>query len=317
MTSLVDDESTLISYSEGWVAFSNTTGTESATQWHNGTFHQCTSSTIASGPTCLATLAFTGTGAAVYADSSPAHGRYFCGLVGANGSVERRWWDGGSIAQWAVGRKLCSVSGLDSGSHSLVFGQAADDCGNSGISLDYITFSADTTTTTAETWSSDFNTTTANPAFTASSTSSTASAVETASIDSTSASSTAAAASSSNSINSTAIGAGVGVGGAALLGLVVAWILWSRRRKQQSTGGTFALRSLYPGGERDMTTIGSPSEYAAPSLATSKSHLPIDRHSAVTPYSTYSVPEVQLEMGHQASHSAAGPLADPRDFAPR
>jgi len=91
-----------------------------------GELLQCTTSAIASGPTCLATLAFTGEsfaspdqdahadpprakgiGAAIYADSSPAHGRYFCGLVEEDGSVDRQWFDGGSIEQWAVGRKLC------------------------------------------------------------------------------------------------------------------------------------------------------------------------------------------------------------------
>jgi len=45
-----------------------------------------------------------------------------------------------------------SVDGLDSGSHSLVLGQAADDCGNSGISLDYITFTNSNSTSSATTW---------------------------------------------------------------------------------------------------------------------------------------------------------------------
>ncbi|ORY65656.1 hypothetical protein BCR35DRAFT_334630 [Leucosporidium creatinivorum] len=128
-TAVYDDFSSAISYSEGWASFSNTTGSISASQYSNGTFHQCASAAISTGPTCLATFPFEGTGATVYGDSSSAHGRFFCAVDGGG----KMWYDGGSVAEWAVGRVMCSVDGLERGNHTIVYGQAADDAGNSGV----------------------------------------------------------------------------------------------------------------------------------------------------------------------------------------
>lgn len=126
-----DDFSSTITYSEGWAGFSNTTGEfallllslrrsppsadpdpplgristgdASASQYSNGTFHQCASAAISTGPTCYATIPFEGTGAAVYGDSSSAHGRFFCAIDGEG----KEWYDGGSLADWGVGRLMC------------------------------------------------------------------------------------------------------------------------------------------------------------------------------------------------------------------
>ncbi|KAK4054579.1 Transcription factor spt8 [Microbotryomycetes sp. JL201] len=300
-----------IEWSSAWTPYTDLNQTSGGVSRFKNTLHWCRAGVTEGARQCTATVSFTGTNIAAHGDFNSKQGKYWCFVLEGQGRVGEadfsqgypwRWFDGGQMAQGRtqgsyMNKTRCAVRGLSSGRHRLVIGQDSVSSGEYGLTIDYFQINTSVPAGGAQIWDSDFASSTPQISWEytlqlpgSGNDTSTSKFL----LSPTSPPTQSAIPPSKDSSKAIGLGIGLGVGITALLAAAIAYWLWRRLARRQTTSSVESdekSRSFAPSDFDGLTmrsvpmTFGydksynagmSPSHASAPELQQEGDHALID-----------------------------------------